>query len=208
MENEQQQLEALRDIRKMMQESSKFLSLSGLSGVIAGIYALIGAWLAHTTILKYHEHPETFRGEQGLIIQFFVICITVLVLSIVTALIFSSRKAKKNNEKLFDHTSKKLVWNMAVPLFSGGMFCMAMLYHGHGLILLVSPVMLIFYGLALISSSKFTVHDIKYLGYLEILLGLISAFFLGEGLLFWAIGFGVLHIIYGTIMWFKYDRNQ
>lgn len=97
---------------------------------------------------------------------------------------------------------------MMVPLAAGGLFCLALLYHNNGMVLLVSPVMLIFYGLALIASSKFTVHDIKYLGYLELVLGILATFFLGHGLLFWALGFGVLHIIYGSIMWYKYDRNN
>jgi hypothetical protein len=206
MENEKQQLEALQDIRKMMKDSSKFLSLSGLSGVIAGVYALIGAWLGHKTITDAISDPNHWSYE-SLIVRFFTICVAILFLSIITALIFSARKAKKNGERLFDHTSKKLVWNMMVPLAAGGVFCLALLYHGGQEILFIGPAMLIFYGLALVSSSKFTLHDIKYLGYLEIALGLIASFKLHEGLLFWAMGFGVLHIIYGTIMWFKYDRN-
>lgn len=211
MENEKQQLEALQDIRKMMKESSKFLSLSGLSGVFAGVYALIGAYLGYTIINNFNSsYPRADRfcdDYQKLLIQCMFICAAILGLSILTALVFSARKAKKNGEKLFDHTSKKLVWNMMVPLGAGGLFCISMLYHGGDHILLVGPAMLIFYGLALVSSSKFTVHDIKYLGYLEIALGIISSFWLLHGLLFWALGFGVLHIIYGTIMWFKYDRN-
>jgi hypothetical protein len=211
MENEKQQLEALQDIRKIMKESSKFLSLSGLSGVIAGVYALIGAWLGYKAICDFNEgypREDHFRNEYDqLIVYFFIICAGVLILSILTALLFSSRKAKKNGEKLFDHTSKKLVWNMMVPLGAGGIFCLSLLYHGGDHVLMIPPCMLIFYGLALVNSSKFTVHDIKYLGYLEIALGIISSFSLLNGLLFWALGFGILHIIYGTIMWFKYDRN-
>lgn len=213
MENEKQQLEALQDIRKMMKESSKFLSLSGLSGVIAGVYALIGAWLGHLAILDFikgypDQRTSNGRLDETLMLKIFLICLGVLSLSIITALIFSARKAKKNGEKLFDHTSKKLVWNMIVPLAAGGCFCFALLYHGGGFILLIPPAMLIFYGLALVSSSKFTLHDIKYLGYLEIALGIAACFKLDEGLIFWAIGFGILHIIYGSIMWFKYDRGN
>ena len=212
MENEKQQLEALQDIRRMMQESSKFLSLSGLSGIFAGIYALIGAWLGHSAIASFNEgYPrnENFETEYNrYLIYLLAICFGVLATSILTAFLFSFNKAKRNNQKLFDHTSKKLLWNMIIPLSAGGIFCFALLYHGHNFLLLIAPAMLIFYGLALVNSSKFTLHDIKYLGYLEIILGIISCFSLKHGLIFWALGFGVLHIIYGAIMWFKYDRAK
>ena len=65
---------------------------------------------------------------------------------------------------------------------------------------------LIFYGLALVNASKYTLTDIRYLGYCEIVLGLVNMFYIGKGLYFWAAGFGVLHIIYGAIMWCKYER--
>lgn len=95
---------------------------------------------------------------------------------------------------------------MAIPLFAGGLFCFAMMLNGSAI--MVSSVMLLFYGLALLNSSKYTMTDIRYLSYIEIALGLMAAFVPGYGLFFWALGFGVLHIIYGSIMWFKYDRNN
>lgn len=139
-----------------------------------------------------------------LVMKIIGICLAVLVLSIFTSYYFSARKARKNDQKLFDHSSKKLLWSMIIPLAAGGLFCFSLLAHGN--VMLISSAMLMFYGLALINSSKFTMHDIRYLGYLELLLGLLAGFFRGHGLLFWALGFGVRHIIYGTIMWFKYDR--
>ena len=212
MEKEQEQLEALQDIRKIMKESSKFLSLSGLSGVFAGVYALIAAYFGNTLVddLKnsYTVYESDFETQKGMLIgRLLFICLTVLTASILTAFYFSGKKAKQKNQKLFDHTSKKLLWHMAVPLATGGAFCLALLFHGQDMVFLISPVMLIFYGLALVGSSKFTVHDIKYLGYLELCLGIAASFLVGYGLLFWAIGFGFLHIIYGTIMWYKYERK-
>jgi hypothetical protein len=69
---------------------------------------------------------------------------------------------------------------------------------------LVAPATLIFYGLALVNAERYTLTDIKYLGYCQIGLGLISLFFLGWGLVAWTFGFGVLHIVYGLIMHKKY----
>jgi hypothetical protein len=64
----------------------------------------------------------------------------------------------------------------------------------------------VFYGLALVNASKYTLTDIRYLGITEIILGILNIFFLRRGLYFWALGFGVLHIIYGLVMWWKYER--
>ena len=212
MENNERQLEAIRDIRKMMKESSRFLSLSGLSGILAGVFALSGAWLGHLAIRDYYSaFPAVSNGAiqayDLLVVKIASICLAVLLLSISSAFYLSGAKARKKNLKLIDHTSKKLIWSMAVPLVAGGIFCIALSLHGNGYLLLVCPAMLIFYGLALVSGSRFTPDDVKYLGYLEITLGLAASFFRGHDLLFWSLGFGALHIIYGSIMWFKYDRN-
>lgn len=212
MSSSKEQLEALQDIRKMMQESSKFLSLSGFSGIFAGIFALCGAWLGN---LIFHQFmaQENLLGSiapeyNNLIFVVILICLAVLLCSLLTAFLFSKQKAQKNGFKLFDKTTGKLLFNMAVPLTAGGIFSIALVYHGGIFIYLVSPVMLLFYGIALINGSKYTYHEIKALGLLEIVLGVLALFFLGNGLLFWAIGFGVLHIVYGILVWYKHDRAK
>jgi hypothetical protein len=211
MEDNQQHLEALQDIRQMMKKSNKFLSLSGLSGIFAGVYALIGAYFGNEIISDLVQESQirsiTYSEYKEAMVMCVLICAVVLVLSIMTAVLFSSRKAKRNGYKFFDHTAWRLMINMMIPLFAGGMFCIAMLYHNYRFVGLISPAMLIFYGLALVNGSKYTLNDIRYLGCIQILLGLIACFYLGYGLLFWAFGFGVLHIVYGTYMWFKYDRK-
>ncbi|MCW3076988.1 MAG: hypothetical protein JWO32_1597 [Bacteroidetes bacterium] len=211
MENDQLHLDALQDIRQMMKKSNRFLSLSGLSGIFAGIYALAGAYLGNSIIRDFMNRAYlqgTTRADyRHTILLCAFICITVLILSIFTAILFSGNKAKRHGYKLFDHTAWRLIINMLIPLAAGGMFCIAMLYHNNVYIELIGPAMLIFYGLALVNGSKYTLHDIRYLGCAEITLGLIACFYISYGIVFWAIGFGVLHILYGTYMWFKYDRN-
>ncbi len=208
MENNKEQLDALQDIRQMMKKSSKFLSLSGLSGVFAGIYALAGAYFGMTVISNYvDEHDYSQATYNQLLLNCILICFAVLVFSIITALAFSLKKAKKTGQKLFDHTAIRLFVNMFIPLAAGGLFCIALVYHGSGMVLLVSPAMLIFYGLALVNGSKYTLHDIRYLGCLQIVLGIVASFYLGYGIIFWAFGFGILHIVYGIFMWFKYERK-
>lgn len=205
-----QHLEAIQDIRNMMKKSTRFLSLSGLSGVFAGIFALVGAYVAHLYLVAIYT--SCTRGDMRALdrneiyFNFILIAAVVLTLSISTAYFFSNRKAKREGNKLFDHTAVRVLINLCVPLVAGGLFCLALLYHGA--IVFIVPCMLLFYGMALINASKYTYDDIRYFGICEIVLGLINAFNLGNGLLYWSLGFGVLHIVYGAVMWFKYEKKK
>lgn len=218
MTDKEEQLGHLSEIRNLMEKSSRFLSLSGLSGIFAGIYALVGAYLVYSDFniissdsarVSYSDFINIDSGSDSVIQKLqslFIIGAMVLVLSLVTGYIFTSRKAKKQNLNMWDSTAKRMVVSLFVPLIAGGIFCLMLIKHGS--IGLVAPATLVFYGLALLNASKYTFNDIKYLGVLEIILGLVSAYYIGRGLLFWAVGFGVLHIIYGTVMYFKYEKSK
>jgi len=200
-------LEQLKEIRSMMERSSKFLSLSGLSGISAGICALLGAWYAHQKIhieALYLLFDPQVRSE---IVPFLMLdAAAVLVGALVTGAFFTIRKAKRQGLNVWNPTSKRLLMSMLVPLLVGGVFCIGLLYHGF--FWLCFPGTLVFYGIALINASKYTVNDTFYLGIGEIILGIVALFLARWNLVFWAVGFGVLHIIYGMVMYFKYDRKQ
>jgi hypothetical protein len=200
----------IREIKRIMERSSRFISLSGLSGIAAGLSGLAGAYLAKLKIDDYYSRFENRLRYDGadftnLKLELLAIAGLVLAVALSTALYFTWRRAKQNSIPLWNMTSKKLLWNMLVPLFCGAVFILAMLQNNEWRF--VSSACLIFYGLALVNGSKYTLSDIRYLGYLEIVLGLISTQFLGYGLYFWGIGFGLLHIVYGVIMWWKYERK-
>jgi len=200
-------LQTLSEIRHLMERSSRFISLSGLSGIFAGIYALIGAYAANQYLELNFYAPKNYSYTLSLknFLYFFVADASlVLVFAIGTGIFLTTRKARRDGNSIFDNTAKKLVINLSIPLISGSILCASMIYHhAFGFI---APSMLIFYGLALINASKYTLNDVRYLGMAEIILGLIASFYIGYGLLFWAIGFGVLHIMYGTYMYYKYEK--
>ena len=207
MKTEQEYIKDLSEIRLMMERSTKFLSLTGLSGILAGIYALVGAYLAYrlfynTEDIIYHTLPA--QTSPGGVLNLVFLAVIILVLAIGTAIYLSSKKATKNNELLWNPVSRRMVINMAIPLVTGGIFMLIMI--SKGVLELVAPLTLIFYGLALINASKFTFKDLRYLGMIHILLGLISSYFSGLGLFLWAIGFGLMHIIYGIYMHLKYEK--
>ncbi|MGC3944881.1 MAG: hypothetical protein QM762_10255 [Chryseolinea sp.] len=196
----------LASIRTMMDRSAKFISLSGLSGILAGLYALAGAGAAYF-LIQYPRSLFNYRtqtiSEPATLLQLIVIASIVLGASVTTGLWLTQRKTLKQNTKLWTPASRLLLQKIAIPLVTGGLFVLIMLYTGH--FGLAAPACLIFYGLALIHGSSNTVDEIRYLGFSEIILGLICALYPGFGLLFWALGFGVLHIIYGAILYNKYD---
>lgn len=199
-------IQDLRDIKDMMSRSSKFISLSGLSGIMAGIYALVGAYCAHSVIYSGKD-LTLFRKtmfDQNMILTLFGIAIIVLVLSIGTGILLTTQKAKKAGVKVWDAQSKRLVINLFIPLVTGGLLCLILISKEY--IAIIAPLTLIFYGLALINASKYTLSEIRSLGFAEIALGLIDIYFDSNGLIMWSIGFGALHIIYGAIMYVKYDK--
>jgi hypothetical protein len=197
--------EDLLHIRSMMERSSRFISLSGLSGVVAGLAAVIGA--VYVFFVFKREGIDYFDGDRNvfgpaLVKELLIIGILILTAALLSGYIFTANKSKRKGLKIWDATTRRLLITFAVPLVTGGVFCLALLYHH--LFVFVAPATLIFYGLALVSAERYTLTDIKYLGYCQIVLGLISLFILGWGLLFWTIGFGILHIVYGLIMHKKY----
>ena len=213
MSEQQQSLSAIQDIRQMMERSSRFISLSGLSGISAGICALVGAWVAYPYVYGYKDYiinspANASQPENGYAIIFntyrFWIAALTFGAALLSAFIFTYIKSKKEGIPIWGTTAKRLLINIAIPLVVGGIFLFKLLHYGtFGL---VAPGCLLFYGLALINASKYTLQEVKYLGYGQILLGVINLSFVGYGLYFWAAGFGILHIIYGAYMWWKYGR--
>lgn len=204
-------LATLSEIRSLMERSSRFISLSGLSGVAAGLWALAGAAAAFVYLGKvpfdgqYHTFVDTVHWGMPPVVFFAVNASLVLVLALFSGIYFTTRKARRNGQPIWGQLTRRLLWSLAVPLAVGGLFCLAMIRAG--MVMLVAPATLVFYGLALLNASKYTLHDIRYLGMTEMGLGLIAAFWPGYGLEFWAVGFGLAHILYGTAMYIKYDRQ-
>ncbi len=211
--NKDQKIEDLKHIRDLMERSSKFLSLSGFSGISAGIFALLGAAVAYFFLfkqgsVKYDEHMRALGNGTtfGIRLQMALLAGIVLICAAGSAFYFSSRKAKRLGSRLWTTTAKRTFYQFSIPLVTGGLFCIALAANNN--IHFIASAMLVFYGLALINASKFTLSEIHYLGMCEIVLGILAGFFLNYGLLFWVLGFGILHIIYGIRIYWRYDREK
>lgn len=206
MSNPAQSLETLHDIKRMMERSSRFISLSGWSGIAAGVCALAGAAVARQRIIYYYQSQYGKVGGAIAELRYDLILIAFLTFAtaFVLASFFTFIRSKKEGVAIWGATARRLMWNTFLPLAAGGFLIWHLIeISGYGL---VAPSCLIFYGLALVNGSKYTMGEVRWLGYGEIILGIINLWNPGRGIFFWSLGFGVLHIIYGFAMWWKYER--
>ncbi len=206
MNKNQDYISDIAAIRVMMERSSKFLSLSGWAGVMAGLYALVGAYLAYQ--LVGFVPPDTLftvvdPAETELLYSV-ALAVAVLIFSVLSAAYLSHRRAERKGESICNRSSKQMLLHMAPSLVAGGLLTLILLLQG--LAAFAAPLTLLFYGLSLFNASQFTFNELRYLGLLLITLGLASVLLPHLGLLFWAIGFGLLHIVYGVYIHMKYQR--
>lgn len=215
MNEQQQSLKDLQHIKQMMERSSRFISLSGLSGISAGLCAIIGAYSAYPYVFGFKNLVinedlavvQAMANDYSIILNTYIFWIAAITFfaAFISSFFFTWLKSKKEGTPLWGHTSKRLMINVSIPILVGGFFLFRLIHFGtFGL---VAPGCLIFYGLGLVNASKYTLIEIRYLGYIQIILGLINLWFVGYGLYFWAVGFGIMHILYGAYMWNKYERK-
>lgn len=209
---QEEALNALNDIRNLMEKSTRFLSLSGISSIVVGLYACVGTLVAYyllgTGELNYTAGKQPFLdiNTSGKLITISLLALSVLAVSLLTVFLLSYRKCRQEGEApFFSPATKRLLWNFFLPLATGGIFCFSLLLHGYyGL---TSSIMLLFYGLSLVNASKYTYSNTRYLGFAEIALGLIDSFVVNHALLFWVTGFGIFHIIYGIFFYLKIEQH-
>ncbi|MES2881885.1 MAG: hypothetical protein V4676_07045 [Bacteroidota bacterium] len=218
MVSETDQLRSIQDIKQMMEKSSRFISLSGLSGVAAGVCALIAAWFGCEKIAAYQQGRITTdtvirdandglrTAYDNLEQQLILIAAVTFFAAFILAFLFTWLRSRKTGVPVWGFTARRVMINVLIPMIAGGLFIWRI--KELNAYSLIAPASLIFYGLALINASRYTLPEIRFLGFGQLILGLINLWMPGEGLYFWAAGFGLLHIIYGIVMWQKYERNN
>ena len=206
-------LAQLTEIRAIMERSSRYLSLSGLSGIAAGIVALVGVGVGYWYLSQEYGSTQEFvrvmqdsEVERLRTLPFLLgLTASIIILALALAYYFTHRRAQLDKVALWSPLGRRLALSLAIPLVAGGLFCLAIYLQGAAG--LVVPGMLVFYGLALLNGSKYTLEEIRWLGLTEIGLGLVAVLLPGYGLVFFALGFGVSHIIYGLLMYNRYERT-
>lgn len=198
-------LDTLNDIKRMMEKSSRFISLSGWSGIAAGVCGLAGAFFTRRALAGYYESGSGDAAlQEALIWEIITIAAVVFAAAFITAFFFTYLRSKRQGTPIWGQMARRLLWNTMLPMIVGGIVILQLIVSEN--YSLIAPYTLIFYGLALINGSKYTIGEIRYLGYVEIALGILALAYPGQWLLLWALGFGVMHIVYGVMMWWRYER--
>lgn len=201
MKEQQDYIQDIAEIRSMMERSSKFLSLSGWAGLIAGTSAITGAAIAHY-VMEFR--PDQILYPYSNLTNLILLALGLLIIALAGAIFDSYRKAAKRGEQVWNPTSRKMLSSMSVPLFAGGFLIVILI--SRSLLGLIAPLTLLFYGLSLFNAGFYTVKEVRIMGLTQMVLGLLNLAFINFGLLFWALGFGVVHILYGIYMHLRYER--
>jgi hypothetical protein len=212
MSTEQDHLESIREMRNLMERSTRYLSLSGMAGVMVGFIALAGVAALLTLMgipigqpVSFIDPaaaggPETSRINERILIM----AALVFSLSLIVESSFAVRNARKLGLPLWDATARRLLTALLIPIVGGGIYCISLLQSGR--VDDLAAASLIFYGLGLMNAGKYAVPDVGRLGIAVFATGLIASFFPLQAVYFWAFGFGILHIIYGISIHFKHQR--
>jgi hypothetical protein len=212
MDSANKSAQAIEEIKQMMDRGSRFVSLSGWSGIAAGVCALLTAWLAGNKLSKYgvpgFESNEyaTDTNTEPLVHELLILALITFVAAFFFAFLFTWLRSRNTGVPIWGLMARKVIFSLAVPMLVGALFIWRMI--DLNMYELIAAACLLFYGLALVNASKFTLSEVRILGYLQILLGIIALWTPAYGLYLWAAGFGVLHILYGIVMWQKYERDE
>ncbi len=200
-------LDSIDQIKSIMERSTTFMSLTGLSGILAGLFGLLTTILVSfelNSIVLNAQSLSLIASDRGLRILLAMIAIGALSLTLLTALFLTLSKARKRGHDTWDAVARRFAAHLFIPLIAGGLFTISLAYFGQ--LQFICPAMLLFFGLSLLNAAHFVQMDMFWLGIIEISLGVVVSFWHLGGLIFWGLGFGIAPLVYGSIMYYKYER--
>ncbi|MFS0490960.1 hypothetical protein [Leadbetterella byssophila] len=179
--------DVLKDIRSIMERSTRFHALSGESGIWVGVLALL---FSVYRVYRWGLKVDTADGAAEAVL--------LLILSVTAGYLWAKKRAMAVKQSLWSASSKAMIKALAVPLLVGGFLVIS--FMSLDLYGLVVPMFLIFYGLGLYAASTYTFKELQLVGILFLLLGMVSFWVPEYGVVFFGLGFGLLHIGYGFII--------
>ncbi|MEW6510686.1 MAG: hypothetical protein AB1428_06960 [Bacteroidota bacterium] len=183
-----------QDLRSATAQPTRLLTLTGLPGILAGLIGTGGAAGAHAVV--------TSEGGEASKIGFIaLIGAGAALLTIGCSAFHSARRLSHWGKTAWSAADREVVREMATPLLAGLMFTAVLVMHR--MFMAIPGSLLVFYGLSLDAAAKATRPEVRWLAWIEIALGMIAFVFTEHALTYWAVGFGISHILYGGLMYFK-----
>ena len=175
----------LRFIRETMERAGSFTAVPGWGGIAMGISAIIAAVLAGK-----EQDPALW--------------LRVWIIELIVAMLLASAtmtlKARRARTSLFMGPARRFAMAFAPPVMVGGVLTWALAWREQ--FELLPAVWLLLYGAGIIAGGMYSVRVVPIMGGLFFMLGLLALFLPGNLLL--ALGFGVLHIVFGSIIAWRY----
>ena len=190
MSSEPVQLDAraadnLRFIRETMERAGSFTAVPGWGGIAMGISAIIAAVLAQ-------QQPD----QAGWLRVWLVELVVALLLASTTMTL----KARRARTSLFGGPATRFAIAFGPPVLAGGALTWALAARGY--YELLPALWLLLYGAGVVAGGIASVRVVPIMGGMFFVLGLVAL--VTSGNLMLAIGFGGLHIIFGSIIAWRY----
>ena len=177
--------ENLRVIRQVMERSTKYSTLSGLSGVLVGLTAIVGV-AATRSVRDIYDHP----------LRLALIWLIVLAVAVGIDFVRNKRRAARVGKQVVSPLGAHILV-AALPAFFAGAVLTAF-FALHHLLFYVWGAWMLCYGLAICAVGLFSVRPVSYLGMAFALAGALTLFLQApDPLAMMALTFGGFHIAYG-----------
>ena len=177
-------MEQLRFIRQTMESAGSFTAVPGWGQIYIGLTALAAAWIAAK------------QTEPSAWIQIWLAeAVIALAIDVWTIL----EKAKRANQSLDSGPARKVALSLAPPMFAGGVLTWVLFQSG--MTTAIPAMWLMLYGTGVMAAGAFSVSVVPVMGLCIFALGALAVITPPSWHNFeMAIGFGALHIIFGSII--------
>jgi hypothetical protein len=177
-------MDNLRYIRETMERASSFTAVPGWGGVLVGLTAMAAALIA-ARVRDEHRWMLVWACE--------------LPLALFVGGLTMKRKASAAQLKLLSGPGRKFTLSLAPPLLAGALLSVA-LARVEAYDILPGLWMLL-YGAGVMTGGAFSVKVVPVMGLCFMALGSVALFApISWGNSLMAMGFGGLHVIFGTII--------
>jgi hypothetical protein len=177
-------MEDLRFIRQTMERGAAFTAVPGWGGVGMGISAVVAAAIA---------------AGQATVEGWFLVWTLEAAFAVAIGAVAIHRKASRADLPVLSGAGRKFLLSFLPPALAGAVLTVALWQAGASSLL--PGAWLVLYGAAVVTGGTFSVKIVPVMGVCFMVLGVVALLATpAAGDLFMAVGFGGLHVIFGTII--------